>query len=141
MNNKQFRVELVKSWPTQEIIQLYQAGGWWTDSADSTKIPQVIQGSLAFAIVVDMATNKAVGMGRLVSDGVSDAYIQDMVILPEFRGLGLGKQLVNTLIEFCTSKHILWLGLIAEPGYASFYEDVGFRPMKKYIPMLFNMEK
>jgi GNAT superfamily N-acetyltransferase len=74
-------------------------------------------------------------MGRLISDGRSDAYIQDLVVLKEYRGSGIGKKLVKKLLDYCLSKGILWVGLIAEPDQDGFYFNLGFKPMKNYVPM------
>ena len=77
-------------------------------------------------------------MGRVISDGIFDAYIPDSVILPEYRGRGYGKKLVKKLLEFCKLKGIIWIGLIAEPDQYSFYSRVGFKKMDGYTPMIFN---
>jgi ribosomal protein S18 acetylase RimI-like enzyme len=80
-------------------------------------------------------------MGRVISDGVSDAYIQDLVVLPTYRSQSIGKKIAQKLIEFCQSKGIVWIGLIAEPGSSQFYTSLGFTTMENHIPMLYKMEK
>jgi GNAT superfamily N-acetyltransferase len=137
MPNKKIEIRLVDSWPIDDIVDLYTAGGWWKDSYDKAGIPLLIAGSFAFAVAIDRTSGRAVGMGRLLSDGVSDAYIQDVVVLKEYRNQDVGKQLVRTLIDYCISKKILWVGLIAEPGTESFYLPLGFKPMEHYSPMLY----
>ena len=138
--NKNIEIKFVKNWSEEEIVKLYKAGGWWKESYDSSRIGSLIKGSFAFAIVVDSNTGKAIGMGRILSDGVSDAYIQDLIILPEYRGQGIGKQLLKTLLENCLSKDINWVGLISEPNQDGFYSNVGFRKMKNHTPMKYMME-
>jgi GNAT superfamily N-acetyltransferase len=120
---------------------LYRAASWWKDKYNKSEIPQLIIGSFAFAIAIDQKTGKSIGMGRVLSDGTSDAYIQDVVVLKQYRGQNLGKKIVKTLIDFCISKGIQWIGLIAEPGSSQFYTTLGFKSMKDYIPMLYTMEK
>ena len=51
-----------------------------------------MQGSLAFVIALDTQTNHLIGMGRVISDGTSDGYLQDVIVLPEFRKLGIGTE-------------------------------------------------
>jgi GNAT superfamily N-acetyltransferase len=141
MEKNQTEIRLVTSWPEDEIVQLYKAGGWWKDTYDKAGIPSLITGSFAFAVAVDKKTGKSIGMGRVISDGVSDAYIQDVVVLALYRGQNLGKRIVQTLIDFCLAKGIQWIGLIAEPGSSQFYTDLGFTLMEHYVPMLYSLEK
>ena len=82
------------------------------------------------------AGDELVGMGRVLSDGFSDAYIQDVVVLRNFRGKGIGGRLVAHLRDRCIDLGILWVGLIAEPGTTSFYERLGFNAMPGNVPMV-----
>ncbi|MEM0467267.1 MAG: GNAT family N-acetyltransferase [Candidatus Thermoplasmatota archaeon] len=141
MHEKQIAIKLVKTWLIDDIITLYKAGGWWKDEFDPNSIPRLIQGSYAFAVAVDTNIGKAIGMGRVLSDGISDAYIQDVVVLPEYRGFNIGKKIVQTLVTYCISNNIHWIGLIAEPNSQQFYTSIGFSQMKEYIPMLFVSNK
>jgi hypothetical protein len=75
------RVDLVQSWEEEQIVELYRAGGWWKEGMDQKRINDLIRGSFLFAVAIDITTGKAVGMGRVISDGVADAYIQDFVVL------------------------------------------------------------
>lgn len=140
MNAQNIEIKFVDTWPEDEIVELYKAGGWWRDSYDSSGIASLIRGSFAFAVAIDKESKKAIGMGRLISDCVSDAYIQDLVILPKHRGKGIGKQLVKTLLDFCLSKGIMWVGLIAEPEQDGFYSSLGFKIMKNHVSMKYQPE-
>ena len=79
-------------------------------------------------------------MGRVLSDGISDAYIQDVVVLPGYRGLGIGKGIIRSLTGICLAAGIGWIALIAEPGTEAFYRPLRFSRMEEYIPMKFNAE-
>jgi GNAT superfamily N-acetyltransferase len=138
---KDIEIKFVDSWPEGEIIELYKAGGWWKETYDKSAIQSMIKGSFAFTIAVDKNSGRAIGMGRLISDGVSDAYIQDLVVLPTYRSYGIGKKLVNVLLDHCLSKGIVWVGLIAEPEQGGFYLPLGFKHMKNYIPMRYQTEE
>lgn len=140
MKEKKIQIKLVDSWPEDEIVNLYKAGGWWKDYYDPSKLKYMIKGSFAFAVAVNKNLNKAIGMGRVISDGVSDAYIQDLVVLPEYRDTGIGSELVKTLLKYCLSKKIIWIGLIAEPGQYGFYSNIGFKTLKKYTPMKYKKD-
>jgi ribosomal protein S18 acetylase RimI-like enzyme len=131
-------IELIRTreWPVEEIVELYKAGNWWKDSYDPEGIKPLMKGSFAFVIAHSRSMKKAVGMGRLVSDGVSDGYIQDIVVLPELRGHGIGRMMLKDLLEFGLSKGLVWIGLIAEEGSKEFYEKLGFREFSG-TPMLY----
>ena len=104
MDDLDIEIKFVKKWSTDEIINLYKSGDWWKDHFDKSGVPLLLKDSFIFAVVVDKNTKKAIGMGRILSDGISDAYIQDLIILPDFRKLGIGKMLVNKLVNYCISK-------------------------------------
>ncbi len=136
-NANRIRVELVKSWDEEPIVKLYKAGGWWRAYMDPSKLHVLISGSYLFAVAIDISTGGSIGMGRVISDGIADAYIQDVVVLPECRRKGVGRMIISALLEGCMSRGITWIGVIAEPGTEALYRSLGFRPMKEHIPMLF----
>ena len=140
MKEKKIQIKLVNYWPVDEIVNLYKAAGWWKDYYNPSGLKFMIKGSFAFAVAVDKVQNKAIGMGRVISDGVSDAYIQDLVVLPDFRDSGIGRRLLETLLEFCLSKKIIWIGLIAEPGQYGFYSNIGFKKLTDYTPMKYEKD-
>ncbi|HEY3447409.1 MAG TPA: GNAT family N-acetyltransferase [Myxococcales bacterium] len=128
--------QIVKTAPTEAIVELYQAGGWWKESEEwRAIIPRMIAGSFAFMVARE-PDGRLVGMGRAISDGVSDAYIQDVVVLRSHRGKGIGAELVRRLAEHCAGHGISWIGLVAEPGTQPFYEHLGFHAFPGQ-PMLF----
>lgn len=139
-NNNCVAVEFVRCWKQEDIVELYRAGGWWKDSMDPSRINDLIQGSFLFAVAVDKASGKAVGMGRVISDGVSDGYIQDLVVLPDWQSKGVGKMILDKLLEECRCRGIAWVGLIAEPGKEDYYDSIGFHRMPGHVPMLLDWE-
>ena len=131
-------VKAVTSWDTDEILALYRSAGWWHDGEDDpAEISGIIRGSLVFIVAVDRKSGKAVGMGRAISDGVSDAYIQDLVVLPEYRGRGIGKAILLCILEACRERGIGWIALIAEGGSGDFYRGLGFRVEEGDLPMMY----
>lgn len=133
-------VQLVHSWDNLEIADLYRAGGWWKEEYNPDDLPRLVQGSFLFAVAVDEKTGRAIGMGRIISDGVSDGYIQDLVVLPEFRKTGIGSEIVSTLVKKCVELGIIWIGLIAEPDTEKFYLPLGFHPMNGHTPLIFRCD-
>jgi GNAT superfamily N-acetyltransferase len=133
-------IQLVQTWDDEDIANLYRAGGWWKVEYDQKELPRLIQGSFLFAVAVNKRTGHAIGMGRVISDGVSDGYIQDLVVLPEYRKTGIGASIVSTLVKKCVERGISWIGLIAEPDTEKFYLPFGFHPMEGHVPLIFRSD-
>lgn len=128
------RYRIVSSWPTDAVVDLYASAGWWRESATGrAAVAPMIAGSFAFLVVTE--GDRTIGMGRAISDGASDAYIQDVVVLPDRRGRGIGAEIVTRLARHCTERGLVWIGLVAEPGTTGFYERLGFRVLRDFVPM------
>jgi ribosomal protein S18 acetylase RimI-like enzyme len=134
-------IQKVMAWPDGEIADLYREGGWWKAQWDPSAIGALIRGSFVFLVAVDPATGSAIGMGRAISDGVSDAYLQDVVVHSTWRGRGIGTRLLTSLIEECRTAGIGWIACIAEPETVAFYTHLGFRRMEGHVPMLLREER
>jgi spermidine synthase len=125
------------------VKKLYQEAGWWRagdETADGCSwIDELVKGSFCFAGAFRGA--EMIGMGRAVSDGVSDAYIQDVVVAKAHRGAGIGERIIGEIVAFLRQRRIGWIGLIAEPGTHPFYERLGFSAMPGYTPMLLDAKR
>lgn len=67
-----------------------------------------------------------VGFARIVSDEHVVAYLADVYVLPEHRGLGLGVELVREAVERSPFSPRRWF-LNTSDGH-EFYAKFGFRP-------------
>lgn len=118
-----------------QIIALYRAAGWWNEGGDDTGlIRAIIRSSHCFLAVTE--DERIVAMGRAISDGVSDAYIQDVTVRPDRRGRGIGGEIVLRLVRRLTDDGIGWIGLIAENDSLEFYRRLGFSVMPRSVPMV-----
>jgi aralkylamine N-acetyltransferase len=145
MTNMDDRISTVMiRFPTEnqirEIADLYYAQGWWQagDGEISQLIPRLIAGSHCF--VVALEGEDIVGMGRAISDGISDAYIQDLTVRSDHRNQGVGRRILQALIERLHADGLHWIGLIAEPGSYGIYRRAGFQEMSACVPMLMNQK-
>ena len=67
---------------------------------------------------------RLIGFARTVSDDASFAYLADVYVLPEFRGRGLGVELVTEAVENSPYAKRRWL-LHTQDAH-SLYEKFGF---------------
>ena len=132
--SSKIEIKLVRTADVGDLIALYKDAGWWEDAYDDSPLflEKIPKDSALFAGA--FAGEKMVGMGRALSDRASDAYIQDIAVLKSCRGRGLGKRIVRELIRGLKEMGVDWIGLVAEPGTNLFYEKLGFREMKGYVP-------
>jgi ribosomal protein S18 acetylase RimI-like enzyme len=70
---------------------------------------------------------KLVGAGRALADGRDCSYICDVAVLPSHQGRGIGRRIVNRLVEL--SKGHNKIILYACPGKEAFYKKLGFKRM------------
>ena len=68
------------------------------------------------------------GIGRLVGDGRIAFFIKDLVVMPEYRHLGIGSMILDALIAHVRSRccEHAYVGLMSTPGREQFYESKGF---------------
>ena len=74
---------------------------------------------------------RQIGFARALTDGVAIAYLADVYVLPEFRGRGLGVELVREMIDNGPHARVKWLlhttdahGLYRKLGFAEPSEKV-----------------
>ncbi len=116
-------------------MRIYKEAGWWDTSNDKNPefLNHIVEDSAVF--VGAFLEKNLIGIGRALSDLASDAYIQDVAVLKEFRGKGIGRKIIKTLIEKLKENGVDWIGLVAQPGTSSFYEELGFEVLKDHVPL------
>ena len=70
-----------------------------------------------------------VGFVDSVSNGVTDAYIQDLIVRPDYQGKGIGTDLMKKMIASLKEKHIYIISVIFEERLKPFYDRFGFNTM------------
>jgi ribosomal protein S18 acetylase RimI-like enzyme len=100
----------------------------WGPVPDNEYIAMALARSLH--VVVARDGGKAVGMARLLGDGVFYWHVQDVVILPEYQGRGVGAMLMEHLLGHIKA-HMPGdgtnVGLFAAEGKEGFYAKLGFK--------------
>jgi predicted N-acetyltransferase YhbS len=76
----------------------------------------------------------------MLSDGKYYGAIYDVIVDPEYHGNGIGKLIMNDIID--QGKHMTYVTLFAVPGKLDFYQRLGFKKMSTamIIPRNENME-
>ena len=130
------RYSITKDLPRADVLALYRAAGWFGPSDPAPELDAMITNSFAVSAAFDPA-GRLVGMARALSDGVSDAYILDVVVDPEFRSQGIGRTIVKRLAEHLASFGVDWIVCVGVPGTEAFYRATGAAPMDGHTAFRF----
>ena len=111
------------------LLRLYESTPW-----AQGRDPAGVRDSLAASIAAGAWDGeRLVGLARALSDGKYRAYIEDVVVDPEYRVAGVGVRLVAALLEALGPVAIV--SLFCEPARVSFYERHGFRRSESQVMM------
>ncbi|MGI8947913.1 MAG: GNAT family N-acetyltransferase [Ornithinimicrobium sp.] len=107
-----------------ELLDLYDSVGWSAYTREPETLSAAIEGSSY--VVTARQDGALVGLARVISDGVSICYLQDVLVRPTHRRVGLGRRLVRGALRPYTE---VWQKVLLtddEPGQRAFYESLGY---------------
>ena len=70
-----------------------------------------------------------VGYVDSVSNRVTDAYIQDLMVRPDYQGRGVDTELMRRIIARLKEDNIYMISVVYEEKLRPFYQRFGFMPM------------
>jgi ribosomal protein S18 acetylase RimI-like enzyme len=85
-----------------------------------------LQGAEQAVVAVDTATNQVVGFVTALGDGVMTAFIPLLEVLPEYRGRGIGGELMCRVLSRLGSRYSI--DLVCDRELVGFYDRLGGRP-------------
>lgn len=118
-----------KDFNIDEIKNLYDAVGWkaYTDNMDN--LMRGYENSLKVLAAFD--GNKLIGIIRAVGDGFTIVFIQDILVMPNEQGKGVGKSLLKTMIDFYPEVRQIELATDIESKTIGFYKSLGFKELSE----------
>ena len=108
----------------KDIESIYNDANWTTYTSDLPCLINAIKNSLLTVTAWD--GSKLVGLIRIVGDGVTIIYIQDIIVLKSYKRKGIGTHLINIVFE--EYKVVRQKVLLTDdtPETRGFYESLGF---------------
>jgi GNAT superfamily N-acetyltransferase len=107
-----------------EVHRFLSEESYWAKGRERDVVERLVRG--ASRVVGLYHGERQVGFARTVSDGVSFAYLADVYVLSELRGLGYGLELVREAVERGPYARCRWLLHTADAH--DFYARLGFHP-------------
>ncbi len=107
-----------------ELVDLYNAVGWSAYTRDPVRLVAAVDASLS--VVTAREDGELIGLARLVGDGQTIAYLQDILVRPTYQGRGIGREIFRRV--FAPYEDVRQKVLITddEPAQRAFYESMGF---------------
>ena len=114
----------------EDVLHLYQAVGW----TNYTNQPQMLEQALPHSLVVYLAFDgeKIVGLIRLVGDGFSSVFVQDLIVLPSYQRQGIGSSLMKQALEDFKEAYQVQLATEQTEENVGFYRSMGFETLSTY---------
>jgi GNAT superfamily N-acetyltransferase len=98
---------------------------YWSLNIPFSKVEDAVAHSLNFGLYFN---ERQVGYARVISDFASIAYLGDVYVLPEFRGRGLSKWLMKTIMEY-PELHGLRRWILSTADAHGLYKQHGWMPV------------
>lgn len=108
----------------EEYIYLRKSVGW--NVLEYNKIKKGLDNSI-YSVCIENK-GKIIGFGRIVGDGGTVFYIQDIIVIPEFQKKKIGTLIMNKIMDYINKNCIngAIVGLIAKNELDDFYKKFGF---------------
>ena len=119
--------EIVK---LEDVLHLYQAVGWTNYTNQSQMLEQALSHSLVIYLALD--GDVVVGLIRLVGDGFSSVFVQDLIVLPTYQRQGIGRTLVKEALGDYKDAYQVQLVTDQTEKNLGFYRSLGFETLSTY---------
>ncbi len=124
MNENEYEISTDKKRLDFAVIHDFLANqSYWAEGIPIEVMKKSIENSLCFGVYHQ---DKQVGFARVVTDYAAIAYLGDVFIIEPYRGKGLGKRLVKTVVE-CPDLAGLRLWFLGTRDAHDLYRKYGFK--------------
>lgn len=108
-----------------DLMELF-ASAWWATHRTAPDVARMLAASdLVFALV-HRESERLVGFARVITDEVYLAMVLDVIISPAARGSGLGRMLLDAIVEHPRLADVHSVELVCQPDVIPFYRRWGF---------------
>ncbi len=120
-----------------QLQDLFKAGAFWARERKLEDLQIAIANSNPIVTVWDNL--RLIGFARATSDGIYRAGIWDVVVHPDYQGIGLGRKLVETVLSHPHVNKVERVYLTTT-YQQSFYERIGFVRNDTTTMVLYNSQ-
>ena len=107
------------------LVHGFLAGSYWAAGRAREVVERSIRHSLCFGAYCD---GRQIGFARLITDRAVFAYLADVFVVPEYRGRGIAKLLLEAILHHPELKGVRLFRLGTRDAHG-LYERYGFKRM------------
>ena len=113
-----------------DVLHLYQAVGW----TNYTNQPQMLSQALSHSLATYLARDgeEVVGLVRLIGDGFSSVFVQDLIVLPTYQRQGIGSALMKQALSDYKDTYQIQLATEQTEKTLGFYRSLGFETLSSF---------
>lgn len=117
-----------------ELLDLYASVGWTSYTRDPEALARAVRQS-GFVWTTRDGAGQLLGLVRGVTDDVSILYVQDILVTPAWQRRGVGRALMEAVLE--RYPHVMQTVLLTDdgPGQLAFYRSLGFHNTRDLVRM------
>ncbi len=108
----------------------------WPNPPSAGAFLKVLEGS--YRVWLALEDEKVVGFINAVSDGVMAAYIPLLEVLPAYQGRGIGKALVESMLD--SLEDFYMVDLLCDSGLQPYYEKFGMQKAQGMLVRHYNRQ-
>lgn len=108
-----------------DLHALYQ-GEWWTRGRTLDQVRQMLAAPQVIIAFAEPDSGRLVGFTRVLTDGVFKGLVLDVIVAPAYRGKGLGRLLLDAVVQHPALQGVKHLELYCRPEVKPLYERWGF---------------
>lgn len=123
---KRYRISTALDEMDIDVIHTFISKSYWAKDIPKSVLQKALAHSLCFGVFTN--ENQQVGFARLITDRATYAYLADVFIIDEFRGLGLSRALMTNIVSHPDLQGLRRMVLATRDAHG-LYAKFGFKPV------------
>lgn len=122
-------IRVYKAYSEAEILRLYASVGWTAYTEQPEALRKGFENSLL--VLGAYENGQLAGIIRVVGDGCTIVFIQDILVFPEHQRKGIGSALLQAVLDQYSHVRQVELATDNTPETIAFYQSMGFRELSE----------